>query len=58
VSTKSSILYDEKSDIHIYREMLDDHYYFSRGDFKVRITDKHIIIELDKAYDSVHNVEG
>jgi hypothetical protein len=26
--------------------------------FKLRIIDKHMIIELDKAYDAVHNIEG
>lgn len=57
MSTKSSIMYDEESDIHVYREMLDDCYYISCGDWEMKVTDKHMIIELDKAYDKVHKVK-
>ena len=57
MSTKSSIMYDEKSDIHVYREMMDDYYYISCGISEMKITDKHLIIELDKAYDKVHHIK-
>lgn len=57
MSTKSSIMYDEESDIHVYREMLDDNYYLSCGEWKMKITDKHMIIELDKAYDKIHHIK-
>ena len=57
MSTKSSIMYNEESDIHVYREMLDDHYHISCGISDMKITDKHLIIELDKAYDKVHHIE-
>jgi hypothetical protein len=50
-------MYDEESDIHVYREMLDDNYYLSCGEWKMKITDKHMIIELDKAYDKIHHIK-
>jgi hypothetical protein len=56
MSTKSSIIYNEETDIHIYREMYDDCYYISCSFSKMKITDKKLIIELEKAYDKVHNV--
>ena len=58
MSTKSSIMYDEESDIHVYREMLDDYYYISCGISEMKITDPHLIIELDKAYNKVHHIKG
>jgi hypothetical protein len=57
MSTKSSIMYNEESDIYVYREMLDDCYYISCGNQEMKVTDKHMIIEFDKAYDKIHHIK-
>lgn len=57
MSTKSSIMYDEESDIHVYREMLDDCFYISCGISEMKLDDPHLIIELNEAYDKVHHVK-
>lgn len=38
MSTKSSVLYDEKMDIHIYKEFMDDFYYIDCNGAKMKIT--------------------
>jgi hypothetical protein len=50
-------MYDEESDIQVYREMLDDCFYISCGGYEMRIEDSHLLIELNKAYDKVHHIK-
>ena len=56
MSTKSSVLYDEKTDIHIYREMMDNKFYISCGDEIIKITGR-LAIEIERIYNNIHGGE-
>jgi hypothetical protein len=56
MSTKSSVLYDEETDIHIYHEMMDNKFYIECGDGKMKITGI-LAIEIEKKYNIMHGGE-
>lgn len=55
MSTKSSVMYDEKTDIHIYHELLDNQYYISCNFEKMQIDGK-LAKEIEKAYAKIHGL--